>query len=58
MKIEKRVKAAKKKQEEAWENKIRAHALTENGYTVAEIAETLGVSKAAVRNYLREEDAE
>ena len=55
MKAEKRVK---KKEEELWEKKIRAHALAENGYTVDDIAAALGVSKGIVRNLLKEENAE
>ena len=49
---EKRIKAAKKKEEEAWERKIRVHALAESGYSTDDISEALGISKAVVRNLL------
>lgn len=50
-----RAKAAKNKEEKAWERKIRAKALKENGYSDAAIAKALGVSEGTVRNLLKEE---
>lgn len=50
-----RAKATKNKEEKAWERKIRAKALKENGYSNAAIAKALGVSERTVRNLLKEE---
>lgn len=54
----KRSKAAKKKEDDAWERKIRAQALSESGYSMEDISEALGVSKGVVRNLLAKGEAD
>lgn len=52
--IQKRVKALEEKQKLNNERKIRIKALTDSGYSVSDIAKTIGVSEAFVRRTLEE----
>lgn len=53
---QKRVKAAEEKLQKFNERKIRIKTLTEAGYSVTDIAKTVGVSEGFVRRVLKEEE--
>ena len=52
-KIEKRLRSNEEKIRQHRERQIRAKVLSDSGYSVEQISETLGVTPAAVRNYLK-----
>lgn len=53
---ERRIRAQEKKKKLDREKQIRAQVLIESGYSVANVAETLGVSEATVRNFIKKDE--
>lgn len=54
-KAKKRAKTAFNKELQLSEQRIRARALIESGYSIPDAAKALGVSEGVVRNLLKEE---
>lgn len=54
-KAKKRAKTAFNRELQLSEQRIRARALTESGYSIPDVAKALGVSEGVVRNLLKEE---
>lgn len=53
---ERRIRAQEEKKKLDRERQIRAQVLIESGYSIAKVAETLGVSEAVVRNFIKKDE--
>ena len=53
---ERRIRAQEEKKKLDRERQIRAQVLIESGYSTAKVAETLGVSEAVVRNFIKKDE--